>query len=61
MMLLIVILNSNSMFLTPITEDEALNVTCKLKGKFSAGYDEILEKLVKESIQFIRKTTNVYI
>jgi hypothetical protein len=44
------ILNSNSMFLAPITEDEVLNVTNKLKGKFSTVYDEILEKLVKESI-----------
>jgi hypothetical protein len=49
------ILNSNSMFLTQIAEDESLNVTCKLKGKFSVGYDEIQEKLVKESIQFIKK------
>jgi hypothetical protein len=47
--------NSNSMFLAPITEDEILNVTIKLKGKFSVGYDEIPEKLVKESIQFIKK------
>jgi hypothetical protein len=48
------ILNSNSMFLAPITADEILNVTSKLEGKFSAGYDEIPEKLVKESIQFIK-------
>jgi hypothetical protein len=30
-------LNRNSMFLAPVTEDEVLNVTSKLKGKFSAG------------------------
>jgi hypothetical protein len=42
------------MFLAPITEDEVLTVTSKLKGQFSAGYDEILEELVKESIQFIK-------
>jgi hypothetical protein len=29
------ILNSNSIFLAPITEDEELNVTSKLEGKFS--------------------------
>jgi phosphoribosylformylglycinamidine (FGAM) synthase-like amidotransferase family enzyme len=34
------ILNSNSMFLAEITEDEVLNVTNKLKGKFSMGYEE---------------------
>jgi hypothetical protein len=41
------ILIYNSMFLTSITEDEVLNVTSKLKGKFSVGYDEIPGKLVK--------------
>jgi hypothetical protein len=30
-------------------------VTSKLKGKFSAGYDEIPEKIVKQSTQFIEK------
>jgi hypothetical protein len=50
------LLNSNSMFLAPVTEDEVLNVTSKLKGKFSVGCDEIREKLVKESIQFDKKT-----
>jgi hypothetical protein len=49
------ILNPNSMFLAPITEDEVLKVTSELNSKFSAGYDEIPEKLVKESIQFIKK------
>jgi hypothetical protein len=43
------------MFLAPITEGQVLNVTSKLKGTFSAGYDEILERLVKDSIQFIKK------
>jgi hypothetical protein len=49
------------MFLILINDDEVLNVTSKLKGKFSAGYDEISEKLVKESIKFIKKSTNFYI
>jgi hypothetical protein len=43
------------MFLPRITEGEVLKVTIKLKGKFSAGYEEIPEKLVKDSIQFINK------
>jgi hypothetical protein len=29
------------MFLAPITVDEVLNETSKLRGKFSAAYDEI--------------------
>jgi hypothetical protein len=49
------ILNSNSMFLAPVTEDEVLNLTSKLERNFSAAYDEISEKLLKESIQFIKK------
>jgi hypothetical protein len=32
------------MFFAPIIEDEVLNVTSKLKGKFSGGYDEIAVK-----------------
>ena len=43
------------MFVSPITEEEVQNLVSKLKEKFSAGYDEILEKLVKECIQFIKK------
>jgi phosphoribosylformylglycinamidine (FGAM) synthase-like amidotransferase family enzyme len=48
------ILNSSSMFLAQIVKDEVLNATSKLKGKFSVGYDEILETLVADSVQFIR-------
>jgi hypothetical protein len=49
------ILICNSVFLAAITEDEVLNVTSKLEGKFSAGRDLIPERLVKESIQYIKK------
>jgi hypothetical protein len=49
------ILNSNLIFLASVTGDEVLNVTSKLKGIFSSGYDEIPKMLVKESIQFIIK------
>jgi hypothetical protein len=45
----------NSMFLAPVTEEEVLNVTSKLKGKLSAGYNDIPEKIVKQSIQFLKK------
>jgi hypothetical protein len=42
-------------FLAAVTVDEVLNLTSKLKGKFSVSYEEIQEKQVKESIQFIIK------
>jgi hypothetical protein len=41
--------------LLQLTEYEVLNVTGKLKGKFSAGWLEIPERLLKESIQYIKK------
>jgi exonuclease III len=47
--------NPNSMFLVPVTEEEVLKITSKLKGKISAGYDEIPDKVVKQCIQFIKK------
>jgi hypothetical protein len=49
-----VIQNPNSLFLLPVTEEEVQMVTNKLKGKFSAGYDEIPEMMVKQCIQFIK-------
>jgi hypothetical protein len=47
---------SNSIFLAPFTEEEVLNVISNLKGKLSAGYDKILEKIVKLSAQSIIKS-----
>jgi hypothetical protein len=44
-----------------VAEDDVLNITNKLKGKFSVDYDEILDKLVKESIQFIIKPLTFYL
>jgi hypothetical protein len=43
------------MFLVPVTEEEVLKVNSTLKGKFSAGYDEIPDNIVKQCIQFIKK------
>jgi selenophosphate synthetase-related protein len=45
----------NSMFLLQVTEEEVQKVTSKLKRKFCAGYDEILENIVKQCIQFIKE------
>ncbi|PNF41670.1 hypothetical protein B7P43_G06970 [Cryptotermes secundus] len=46
---------ANKMFVAPITEEEVLNVTGKLKNKYSSGFDEILVSLIKHCIQFINK------
>jgi hypothetical protein len=46
------------MFLVPVTEEEILKVTSKLKGKYSVGYDEIPEMIIKQRIQFIKKPLN---
>jgi hypothetical protein len=50
-----VIQNPNVLFLVPVTEEEVLQVTSKLKTKTSAGYDEIPDMIVKQCIQFIKK------
>ncbi|PNF26486.1 hypothetical protein B7P43_G14318 [Cryptotermes secundus] len=47
--------NANMMFVAPITEEEVLNVTGKLKNKYSSGFDEIPASLIKHCIQFINK------
>jgi hypothetical protein len=39
------------MFLVPITEAELLNVTSKLNGNFSAGYNEIPENLIHATVE----------
>jgi hypothetical protein len=38
-----------------VTENEVGCVTKNLKGNFSAGYDEIPDHLVKQSIKLIKK------
>ena len=43
------------MFASPVTEHEVENVINKLKGKFSAGFDEIPEALVKHCSHYIAK------
>ena len=43
------------MFAPPVTENEIEKVINKLKGKFSAGFDEIPESLVKRCTHHIKK------
>jgi len=47
--------HSASMFVSPIIEIEIKNIISKLKGKYSAGYDEIPEVLVKHCSEYIAK------
>lgn len=53
--------NANTMFVAPITEEEVLNVTGKLKNKHSSGFDEIPASLIKHCIQFINKPLTSYL
>jgi len=46
---------SSSMFASLITEIEIKNIISKLKGKYSAGFDEIPEVLVKHCSRYIIK------
>jgi hypothetical protein len=46
---------SKTLFLYPVTEYEILQVSKSLKGKLSAGLDEISEYLVKQCIEHIKK------
>ncbi|PNF28301.1 hypothetical protein B7P43_G05448, partial [Cryptotermes secundus] len=45
----------NTIFFHPITEYEIVCVTNSLKGKLSAGYDEIPEYLVKKCINYVKR------
>jgi hypothetical protein len=46
---------SKTIFLYPVTEYEIERVSKSLKGRLFAGYDEILEYLVKQCIKHIKK------
>jgi hypothetical protein len=51
----------NSIAMLPITEQEVESVIRKLKGKFSAGYDEIPEFVVKQCAMSIKgPLTHIY-
>jgi hypothetical protein len=47
--------NPNVLFLAPVTAEEVLQVTSKLKTKITAGFDEIRDLIVKQCIQTIKK------
>jgi hypothetical protein len=52
----------NSVFIPPVTEEEVVSLTKSLKGKHTAGHDDIPESLVKKCIQLIKgPLTHIYI
>ena len=44
----------NSIFIYPVTEEEVISLTKSLKGKPTAGDDDIPETLVKQYMQLIK-------
>jgi hypothetical protein len=44
----------NSIFIYPVTEEEAISLTKSLKGKPTTDYDDIPESVVKQCIQLIK-------
>jgi hypothetical protein len=45
----------NSIFIYLVTEEEVISLTKILKGKPTAGYNDIPESLVKQCIQLIKR------
>jgi hypothetical protein len=51
----------NFIFISPVTEAEVVSLTKSLKGKPTAGYDDVPESLVKQYIQLIKgPLTHIY-
>jgi len=44
----------NSIFIYPVTEEEMISLIKSLKGKPTAGDDDIPENLVKQCVQLIK-------
>jgi potassium voltage-gated channel Eag-related subfamily H protein 8 len=45
----------NSIFLTPVTENEVVKVTRSLKNKCATGSDDIPDYVIKQSIEYLKK------
>jgi hypothetical protein len=51
----------NSIFISPVTEEEVVSLAKNLKDKLTAGYDDIPKNLVKQCIQLIKvPLTHIY-
>ena len=46
---------TESVFIDPVIEEEVIKLSKSLKGKFTSGYDDIPESLVKHCIQLIKR------
>jgi len=44
----------NTIFIHPVTEEEVESLTKGLKGKHSAGYDDVYKCLIKQCIQLVK-------
>jgi hypothetical protein len=52
---------NKSIFLSPITEEEVINVAISLKNKYTAGYDGILDYVIKQCTDYLKKPlTDIY-
>ena len=53
---------NNSIFFTPVTENEVVKVAKSLKNKFATGNDDIPDYIVKQCIDYLKKPlTDIYI
>ena len=48
----------NSISISPVTEENVVSLAKNLKDKPTAGYDDILEHLYKQCIQFNKRATD---
>jgi hypothetical protein len=46
---------NKSLFFSPITENEVVKVAKSLKNKFTTGYDDIPDAIVKQCIDYFKK------
>ena len=53
--------NKNSMFLTPVTTQEILNIISKLKNSRSSGIDDIPDFLIKKMCYSDNNSTSRYL
>jgi hypothetical protein len=43
-----------TIFIKPVSEIEVEKVVKNLKGKYSSGFDDVMDSIVKKSVKFIK-------
>jgi hypothetical protein len=43
-----------TIFINPVSEIEVEKVVKKLKGKYSSGFDGVMDSIIKKCVQFIK-------